>query len=171
MTGNGLAFAQPSGAVQFGRGRHRLLLWRCWGEGEVVNFICLNPSTAGDFKEDATTRKLRGFAERWGFGAYTLTNLFTLRSTDPRGLLPPENYRDLLAPLATATLRRSAARAQRVVLAWGRWGAHLKLRWRAEEVVRILRDEKILPWHFQQNADGSYAHPLMLPYSTELKQC
>lgn len=103
-----------------------------------VLFIGLNPSTADETVDDPTCRKEHGFTARWGFhfagshgarldetrrhrlhlwrGAYDKVNLFSLRSTDPCGLLCDE------APSAQEndeTILRLARAASLVVCAWG----------------------------------------------------
>lgn len=103
---------------------HRYILRRNWmGDGGVVNFIMLNPSTADDVFDDATIRRCIGFAKRWGFSGLVVTNLFAYRATQPK---------DLKALLATTGgfwlaigednakhLRQEAASANTIVCAWG----------------------------------------------------
>ena len=65
-------------------GRYRYSLWRVWDAGlPSLAWCLLNPSTADAEREDATTRRLRGFCRAWGYGGYLLVNLFALRATDP----------------------------------------------------------------------------------------
>jgi len=43
----------------------RRLLWRSWNVNRpVCNFICLNPSTADEKKNDQSVLKMLGFSER-----------------------------------------------------------------------------------------------------------
>ena len=64
--------------------RWRYLLWRCWDEpGPTANFLMLNPSTAYEAKLDPTCARARGYAERWGYGALIVTNIFAFRETNP----------------------------------------------------------------------------------------
>src|SRR6185369_1017157 len=60
---------------------YRYTLWRDWYGGPFVNFICLNPSTADETKDDATIRKCVKFANAWDFGSMCVTNLFAFRAT------------------------------------------------------------------------------------------
>ncbi len=61
----------------------RYLLWRKWADGPVANFLMLNPSTADELRLDPSCTRARLYAERWGFGALVVTNLFGWRATDP----------------------------------------------------------------------------------------
>src|SRR3954464_9777077 len=74
----------PSGAVFSACRRWRYLLWRQWDEAKpVANFLMLNPSTADEFQLDPSCTRARIDAERWGYGALILPNLFGWRATDP----------------------------------------------------------------------------------------
>lgn len=46
----------------------------------------VNPSTATDKKLDPTMRKVKKFAEKYGFDGYVMLNLYPLRSTNPKAL-------------------------------------------------------------------------------------
>src|SRR5437868_14698903 len=76
--------ATDSGA-EFSRCRRwRYLLWRRWDEAKpAANFLMLNPSTADEVKLDPSCTRARVYAERWGFGALIVTNIFGWRATDP----------------------------------------------------------------------------------------
>src|SRR4051812_29172166 len=63
--------------------RYRYELWRKWDEGEVCCFIGLNPSTADETTDDATIRKCRKYAKRWGFAGMLMLNVFAFRATNP----------------------------------------------------------------------------------------
>jgi hypothetical protein len=69
--------------------RHRLFrypLGRRWGDGAALAFILLNPSTADETREDATVRRCIGLAQRLGFGALEVVNLYACVATDPADL-------------------------------------------------------------------------------------
>src|SRR6185295_2456507 len=73
-----------SGATFSSCRRWRYLLWRRWDEKKpVANFLMLNPSTADETQLDPTCSRARDYAERWGYGALIVTNVFGWRSTDP----------------------------------------------------------------------------------------
>jgi len=49
--------------------------------------IGLNPSTADEYQDDPTLRRVKGFARSWGYGGIEMTNLFAFRATDPRKMM------------------------------------------------------------------------------------
>lgn len=96
--------------------KYRYVLWRTWSPGPYVNFIGLNPSTADETKDDATIRVCRGFAQRWGFGAMCMTNLFAFRATDPKAIKAQTN------PMGEDNMHhllQVSSEARLVVAAWG----------------------------------------------------
>lgn len=75
-------------------GRYRWWLRRSWlhgGNGKVVCFIMLNPSTADALIDDPTIRRCIGFVKSWGYSTLSVRNLFALRATDPKELLTADN--------------------------------------------------------------------------------
>src|SRR5438045_3510538 len=71
-------------------GRYRWWLRRSWhqgGNGRVLCFIMLNPSTADARTDDPTIRRCMGFARSWGFSTLDVRNLFAWRATEPTELL------------------------------------------------------------------------------------
>ena len=65
---------------------YRYVLWRIWDDRKpTLTFICLNPSTANELRNDPTVNKIMGFAGRWGYGGIYLVNLFATVSSDPGG--------------------------------------------------------------------------------------
>jgi hypothetical protein len=99
-------------------GRYRWWLQRSWktgGNGKLVCFIGLNPSTADAAVDDPTVRRCLAFARAWGFSALSVRNLFALRATDPAELLAAD---DPVGPSGDAELA-AARTADLVVAAWG----------------------------------------------------
>ena len=154
----------------------RYTLWREWGAvpkalgfpdwpreavfgraDEVLMVIGLNPSTATETQDDPTIRRLKGFAQRWGFGALCMTNIFAWRDTDPRKM---KQAADPVGADNDAWLLRSAAGAGMVLAAWGGHGAHLG---RGEAVCGLLQGAGVALHTLRHNADGSPEHPLYLP--------
>jgi len=135
----------------------RYLLWRRWDEAKpVANFLMLNPSTADEFKLDPSCTRARNYAERWGFGALTVTNIFGWRSTDPAVLRVVKN------PIGRGNDRaivKAAKEAKLVVCAWGNHGLH---RERSRNVVALLREEGVTLNFLKMNECGEPAHPLYL---------
>jgi hypothetical protein len=149
-----------AGAVFSACRRWRYLLWRRWDEAKpAANFLMLNPSTADEFQLDPSCTRARNYAERWGFGAVIITNIFGWRSTDPAQLRVVKN------PVGRGNDRaivKAAREAKLVVCAWGNHGKHLG---RANDVVEILRGQKIALSTLRLNGAGEPAHPLYLPGS------
>ena len=138
--------------------RWRYLLWRCWDESKpVANFLMLNPSTADEFKLDPSCTRARNYAERWGYGALIVTNIFGWRSTDPRGLL---TCKDPVGRGNDTAIVQAAKEAKLVVCAWGNHGEHLK---RGESVLNLLNGVRLHA--LRVNGAGHPAHPLYLPSS------
>ena len=76
----------------------------------------LNPSTADEAKLDPSCTRARNYAERWGYGALVVTNLFGWRATDPEEM---KAARDPVGRGNDAAILRAAreagnSRAQRV---------------------------------------------------------
>ncbi|HZM32889.1 MAG TPA: DUF1643 domain-containing protein [Burkholderiales bacterium] len=150
----------PSGA-KFSRCRRwRYLLWRCWDASRpVANFLMLNPSTADEVKLDPSCTRARRYAERWGYGALVVTNLFGWRATDPAQM---KRAQDPVGPGNDAAIVRAARECAIVVCAWGNHGAHLG---RSAGVLALLSSERIALHALKLNGDGEPAHPLYLPGS------
>ena len=138
--------------------RWRYRLWRRWDASKpVANFLMLNPSTADEFKLDPTCSRARDYAERWGYGALVVTNVFGFRSTNP---LLMKKARDPVGPGNDAAIVRAAHEAALVVCAWGNHG---RLGDRSSYVSDLLKKNKIRSHALRLNANGEPAHPLYLP--------
>src|SRR2546428_7602321 len=147
-----------SGAVFSACRRWRYLLWRRWDAARpVANFLMLNPSTADEVKLDPSCTRARRYAERWGFGAVVITNIFGWRATDPEEMKPA---RDPVGRGSDRAILRAARESALVVCAWGNHGAHLG---RSLAVRRLLENEGIAPRVLRMNCSGEPAHPLYLP--------
>jgi len=142
--------------------RWRYLLWRRWDEKKpVANFLMLNPSTADEAKLDPTCSRARDYAERWGFGALIVTNVFAWRATDPAKMKAVE---DPVGPGNDAAIVKAAKESEIVVCAWGNHGAHKD---RSKQILKILSKNKIRLHTLRLNANGEPAHPLYLPGKLE----
>lgn len=142
-------------------GKYRHLLARTWDSNlPTLAFVMLNPSTADASEDDPTIRKCIGFATRLGYGAIAVVNLSDFRATDPKRLAaagyPIHNECD-------SWIRGALNRADDVICAWGRHAAGMQHR--VTTVMAIVLDSGHVPKALRMNADGSPAHPLMLPYS------
>lgn len=115
----------------------------------------LNPSTADELRLDPSCTRARLYAERWGYGALIVTNLFGWRATDPEAM---KSARDPVGPRNDRAILAAAREAAIVVCAWGNHGAHLG---RSAAVKEMLRRT---PLHaLRMNGSGEPAHPLYLP--------
>ena len=138
--------------------RWRYLLWRRWDSARpVANFLMLNPSTADEVKLDPTCSRARDYAERWGYGALVVTNVFAFRNTDPARMKAAQ---DPVGPGNDAAIVRAAREAGIVVCAWGNHGAFLG---RSARVTALLRKNHVELHALRVNAGGEPAHPLYLP--------
>src|SRR5262245_46262742 len=116
------ALRSESGAWLSKDKTRRFRLWRCWNPKKPrLLFCCLNPSTADASKNDASIRKMVGFASLWGYGAIDVVNLFDLRSRDPKAL-----YDKTLNQVCSEQNLREIAQAvkdcRKVIVAWGGHG-------------------------------------------------
>jgi len=136
--------------------RWRYLLWRRWDAAKpIANFLMLNPSTADEVKLDPTCARARDYAERWGYGALIVTNVFGWRATDPAKMMAVE---DPVGPGNDAAIVKAARESALVVCAWGNHGAFLG---RSVRVKALLKKTKLHV--LRVNANGEPAHPLYLP--------
>ena len=138
--------------------RWRYLLWRRWDESKpVANFLMLNPSTADEVKLDPTCSRARDYAERWGYGALVVTNIFAFRNTNPDRM---KAVQDPVGRGNDAAIVRAARDSALVVCAWGNHGAFLE---RSSRVKTLLKEKDIQLHALRLNAGGEPAHPLYLP--------
>ena len=142
---------------------YRYRLWRDWETNRpTLVMIGLNPSIADHQDLDPTLRRLLGFAQAKGYGAFDVLNLYGLVSTDPRGL---EKHPHPEGPENRRVIAEVLARPQVTVLAaWGTWGHKLG------QVQRL----RPLLWSVPmvclgKNQDGSPRHPLYLPIASEFQ--
>jgi hypothetical protein len=145
---------------------YRYTLWRSWNgisAGEAmdnyVNFICLNPSTADETKDDNTIRKCVRLAKLWGFDAMCVTNLFGYRSTDPEAM---KKVQDPVGPENNLFIEQMATNAKVVVAAWSRHGSHQA---RSAAVKLLLRGTPL--YCLRMGKTGEPWHPLYLPDNSQ----
>lgn len=138
--------------------RWRYLLWRRWDAAKpVANFIMLNPSTADEVKLDPTCSRARDYADRWGYGALVVTNVFAWRATDPAEM---KAAADPVGPGNDRAIVRAAMEAALVVCAWGNHALHLE---RSARVRALLSEAGVALHALKVNSGGEPAHPLYLP--------
>ena len=118
----------------------------------------LNPSTADEFKLDPSCTRARVYAERWGFGAVLITNIFGWRATDPDEM---KAVRDPVGRGNDRAILRAARESALVVCAWGNHGEHQK---RGAQVLELLKVNSVPLSYLRKNTTtGHPAHPLYLP--------
>lgn len=138
---------------------YRYKLTRRWGAGKLLNFIMLNPSVADELNNDPTVERCERRARQLGFHAFSVTNIFAWRDTDPFAM---RRATEPNGPDNDAVLMQSALEADQVIVAWGTHGAH---RARGPEVAALLRARGISLFHLGLSKAGHPRHPLYVPYA------
>ncbi|MEL6642125.1 MAG: DUF1643 domain-containing protein [Pseudomonadota bacterium] len=139
---------------------YRYALARTWDtSGQKVMFVMLNPSKATEQSNDPTVGRCEARAKQLGYGAFMVTNLFSLRETDPHAM---RRHAAPIGPETDQALRDGAAWADITIAAWGVHGVHLG---RNAEVAGLFAMAR-RPLHcLGETKDGHPRHPLYLPYS------
>lgn len=148
--------------------KYRYLLKRYWDKRKPqVVFIGINPSTADENKDDATIRRLCYFANSWGFGGFSIINLFSLVSRDQQAL-NRVSYNEAVGGRNAEFLHEECL-GSTVVLMWGD-AKTIHLSRRVNYYLEVLDDLEIDLFAFKLTSRGNPAHPLYLPGDTKLKQ-
>lgn len=151
-------------------GDYRYWLTRFWDRNlPSALFVMLNPSTADGLQDDHTIRKCTGFAERIGFGGYTVANLFAYRATDPKVMMAARSAGvDVVGPNNLATLGNLATSPDvATVVAWGASTPK-------DAALHIHRVTRLLAQHADlhclgKTKSGAPRHPLMVGYDQPLE--
>ena len=150
-------------------GRYRYQLERAVadGDGFTIAFFGVNPSTADANQDDATIRKMLGFARgRLSADRILVANVFAYRATNVRELATVD---DPVGPYNGKHVDEVIARATILVPCWGRTGKVPKtLRAQFDRMHERLHASRKPVYVFGLTACGSPLHPLMLPYRTSL---
>jgi hypothetical protein len=143
--------------------KYRYKLWRVWDTGlPMVLFICLNPSTANENKDDPTVRRIIGFGKDWNYGGIYLGNLFAYCTSDPSKL---DIVEDPVGPATDALILEMALQCEMVVVAWG---VHGDKHGRGNMIIRELKRLHTIRC-FGINANGQPKHPLYIPAGAGLE--
>lgn len=143
-------------------------LWwlrRSWrdGNGEIICFITLNPSTADAQQDDTTIRRCIGFARAWGYSALSVRNLFPYRATHPTALLaapdPAGGPRGDIELLAGCT-------AHTTVVAWGAFVPFQRDRQVLALIAQAFPDKHLMCLGVTNQ--GRPRHPLYVPKTQPL---
>ncbi len=135
-------------------GLFRWWLQRRWGDGPIVCFVCLNPSTADAERDDPTVTRCIGYAKSWGFGALDIRNLYPYLATKPKDLFTAMKRMDVTGGDRGRSELRAAMTADLVIAAWG---GHATLG--AQDRFLELTDPKPI-FHLAKTKDGKPVHPL-----------
>ncbi|MGX9983913.1 DUF1643 domain-containing protein [Methylobacterium fujisawaense] len=129
---------------------------------KVVAFVMVNPSTADAETDDATVRKVIGFARRMSARRVLVGNLFAYRATDIKAL------RDAPDPIGAendAHLRRILGEADICIVAWGalaKLPPNLRRRWARFHDMATAAGTQLMCLGIAQ--DGHPLHPCMIGY-------
>ena len=125
-------------------GKHRYLLRKEWEKGKKkAMVIMINPSAADNIVMDHTTMFVVNNLARLGFGSVDIVNMF---SKGALRLSMKEGMGELIGDENDEYIKKSAARADCIVIAWGSIGnSSTKIKNRQKEIFAILKgqEEKI----------------------------
>lgn len=155
-----------SSAVFSECGTYRYRLVRIWDDTKpVMGLVMLNPSKAGAWHNDRTTRRCIAFAKAFGYGGIVIRNLYALVSTDPQVLA---DHPDPVGPNNDDELMLCCER-DLTVLAWGADADPHRAREVAARLWRMSCTHRtslgVLGW----TAGGQPRHPLYLSRDTPLE--
>jgi hypothetical protein len=131
-------------------------------------FIGVNPSTADATVNDQTIRKDIGFCQRWCAGRFYKGNVFGYRATDVTKLAEVE---DPVGPENDHYLLQMIDECNLIIPCWGdAKKVPRALRYRFDLVRKLLYEAQKPVRIFGLTKGGDPLHPLMLSYSTTLKE-
>ncbi|BCI84679.1 hypothetical protein MTY66_63040 (plasmid) [Mycolicibacterium sp. TY66] len=150
-------------------GRYRYWLKRPLSEGlPWMGVVGCNPSTAGGFRNDQTTRQLCSFAKLWGRGGYELCNVSAGVSTDPKRLA---SMADPVGPENDFWLQHLADTYDFILLCWGSNADPARARVVARRLWQAMQDKggtlATLGWTSGTNPQPR--HPCRLAHATPLQ--
>lgn len=132
-------------------------------EKKICLFVALNPSTADESSDDNTVRRCKSYAKQWGYGIFSIANIFAYRATNPNALYVQE---DRVGPDNDRYIRESAECADLIVAAWGNHGEYLD---RGQHVLAMLKGLDKPVHTLGLTKAGQPRHPLYLPKDTQLQ--
>ena len=155
-TENGATFSEDR--------RHRYTLWRRFKPDakleNMIAFICLNPSTADETKNDPTVTRCINRAKEYGFDGFVMLNAFSYRATNPKDM-KDQGYAAIGDPENTKAILWTAERVGRVVCAWGN---HCSFMNRSFNLHTWLQTTKKSIYRLPLNKTGEPKHPLYVGY-------
>lgn len=103
-----------------------------------IFIVGLNPSTADKENSDTTVAKVHKVSQNNNFNGFVMTNLYPLRSTDPKGL-PEEADTDLIKLNLKSIIQ--IAKNERNPIFWAAWGQDIMSRNYLMESLKQLNSE------------------------------
>ena len=136
-------------------------------KGKRTLFVVgLNPSTANKEKSDPTVAKTEKVALQNGFDGFVMTNLYPLRSTNPKEL-PADGKKNLIKKNVEAILEHASGGKESMF--WAAWGGNIVTRSYLIDALIVLSEgikKKNNRWmHFGDlTKKGHPRHPSRLAY-------
>jgi len=150
----------PTGAIFSEDRKYRYALWRVWNINRTILLqIGLNPSKAGEIRNDPTITRGMVRADREGFGGFLMANLYGLVSTQPEALLKNGNS---VGEFTDYYLEEMIKVSDRQLCGWG---SFKPVRQRASVVLGMIKE----PYCLGVNTDGQPKHPLYISYDTPMR--
>lgn len=140
--------------------KYRYAFTRWWGEGSLVLWVLLNPTTRDTSGgQRRTLQRCIDFSRSWGHAGLIIGNLFAFRANDPEGL---RMVTDPIGPLNNSILKSIDGIAESTVVAWGFRGS---LHGRSADVSPLFHK----PLCLGGTLSCEPRHPLYLPSKTHLQ--
>lgn len=153
--------SSPQGAIFSEDRKYRYALWRMWNRIlPTLLVIGLNPSCADEIKNDPTITRSIVRADRTGFGALIMANLYAYVSTDPKALL---SNGDSVGEFTDYYLKQMITMSGRQLCGWGSFAPVVK---RAPIVLAMIKE----PYCLGVNMDGQPKHPLYVGYDVPMRR-
>lgn len=149
----------PMGAIFSEDRRYRYALWRVWNTTRPILLqIGLNPSKADETRNDPTITRGMSRAEREGFGAFLMANLYAYVSTQPEALLTNSNS---VGELTDHYLQKMIQISDKQLCGWGSFKPVSN---RAPVVLAMIKR----PYCLGINTNGQPKHPLYIAYDVPM---
>lgn len=145
---------------------HRIKLVRICHEEPMALIIGFNPSTADEFKDDSTTRRLSNFCKENGYGGFTIINLFTRIDKSPYNMIQGIRRNE---PGIYDKYKSIIESHQNIILIWGDILAnHQDVTYHKRRMAYLMEQSKKPIYCFGISKKGNPKHPLYLPKTTKL---
>jgi len=149
----------PKGAIFSDDRKYRYALWRVWNPNKpLLQTVGLNPSVAGEIKDDPTITRLMSRAYQTGYGGLLMSNLYAFISTNPDRLLSNGNT---VGEFTDYYLKEMIRMSDKQLVGWG---SFKPVKERAVEVLKMIPE----PYCLGVNSDGQPKHPLYVSYETPM---